>query len=416
MARELARYADGTRLPAIRSWGPVLVALCLMVALVGCAATDLGANPGTGGTTAATGLPAGATTSAVATGAPTAVSTPSGVNLPVPSTGNSGAVQPTGNLETDVRSVTDRDRPAVVFVGIEASLDPFSQPVPVGNGSGAIIDSQGHIVTNNHVVEQAQALKVTLPDGRSFDAQLVGRDPGSDLAVIQIQGNNLPVIPMGDSDKLQVGEWVVAIGNALGLEGGPTVTAGVVSALHRTIEEPNGVGLPDLIQTEAAINPGNSGGPLVNLQGQFVGINTAAPGPTGQGIQPTGIGFAIAINEAKPIIQELISQGHVTRPYLGIAPVTLTPAIKSQLGLTVDKGVIVASVGRGSPAEQAGLQRGDVITEADGKPVTSEVQLRQAIQAHKIGDTMQLTVVRDGGQSSTVTATLIEAPTPAPTP
>ncbi len=324
---------------------------------------------------------------------------------------NAPPLEPTGNLEKDIRAVVDRVRPAVAFVGIEASVRAFSAPVPVGNGSGAIIDPQGYILTNNHVVEQAQALRVTLPDGRSFDAQLVGRDPATDLAVIKINGTNLPAIPLGDSSKVQVGDWVVAIGNALGLEGGPTVTKGVVSAKDRTITEDNGASLVSLIQTDAAINPGNSGGPLVNLNGELIGINTAIPGPTSQGAQPFGIGFAISINEAKPIVQQLISQGRVIRPYLGVVPVTLTPAIASQLGIQVEKGVILDTVAPNSPAARVGLRQGDVITAVDGKPIASEADLRGAIQAHKIGDTMEMTVLRNGTQM-TIRAQLAEAPTP----
>ncbi len=316
---------------------------------------------------------------------------------------------PTGNLENDIQAVAQKVRPAVVFVGIEANLRNFSQPIPVGNGSGAIIDNQGHILTNNHVVEQAQALKVTLPDGRTFDAKLVGRDPVTDLAVIQIQGGNLPTIPLGDSSQLQIGEWVVAIGNALGLEGGPTLTKGVVSALDRTITEDSGASIAGLIQTDAAINPGNSGGPLVNLKGELIGINTAVPGPTGQGVQPSGIGFAISINEAKPIIQQLLTNGRVIRPYLGVAPITITPAIAAQLGLSVEKGVILDTVDPNSPAARAGLKQDDVIVAADGRPVNTEADLRAAIQAHKIGDTIQLTVLRNGQQMN-VNAQLVEAP------
>ncbi len=319
-------------------------------------------------------------------------------------------MQPTGNLENDVRAVADRVRPGVVFVGIEANVRNFSQPVPVGNGSGVIIDQQGHILTNNHVVESAQALQVTLPDGRSFKANVVGTDPSTDLAVIQIQGSNLPVIPLGDSSKLQVGDWVIAIGNALGLEGGPTVTGGVVSALNRTIDEENGASIYGLIQTDAAINPGNSGGPLVNLNGEVVGINTAVPGATSQGYQPYGIGFAISINEAKPIIQQLIQNAHVTRPYLGISAVTVTPAIAAQLGVNADQGVVIADVASSSPAAQAGLQQGDVITAIDGKPIKDEASLRQAIQSHQIGDTIQLTILRNGKQRI-VSAKLAQAPT-----
>lgn len=342
---------------------------------------------------------------------PSATQGPSGAPTLALAPANAPALQPTGNLENDIRAVADRVRPAVAFVGIEASVRNFSAPVPVGNGSGAIIDPQGYILTNNHVVEQAQALKVTLPDGRSFNARLVGRDPATDLAVIKIDGSNLPTIPLGDSTQLHVGDWVVAIGNALGLEGGPTVTKGVVSAMDRTITEENGASLVGLIQTDAAINPGNSGGPLVNLSGELIGVNTAIPGPTGQGVQPYGIGFAISINEAKPIIQQLISQGRVVRPYLGVVPVTVTPAIAAQLGLSVDKGVILDSVAPSSPAAQAGLRQGDVITAVDGKPIASEAELRQAIQAHKIGDTMELTVLRNGKQT-TVRAQLAQAPTP----
>ncbi len=334
---------------------------------------------------------------------------PSGTLVPLPP--SAPLLQPTGNLENDIQAVVQHVRPGVVFVGIEANLHSFGQPVPVGNGSGAIIDAQGHIITNNHVVEQAQALKVTLPDGRTFDAQIVGRDPATDLAVIQIHGDNLPVIPLGDSDQLQVGEWVIAIGNALGLEGGPTVTKGVVSAVNRTITEDNGASIPGLIQTDAAINPGNSGGPLVNLRGEVVGINTAVPGPTGQGVQPFGIGFAISINEAKPIIQQLLTSGRVIRPYLGVAPVTITPAIRAQLGLSVDKGIVLDTVAPNSPAAKAGLQQGDVITAVDGKPIADEAGLRQAIQSHRIGDTMTFTVLRKGRQM-TVQTQLVQAPTP----
>ncbi len=323
---------------------------------------------------------------------------------------NQPLLQPTGNLENDVRAVADRVRPGVVFVGIEANVRNFSQPVPVGNGSGVIIDPQGHILTNNHVVESAQALQVTLPDGRSFKANVVGTDPSTDLAVIQIQGSNLPVIPLGDSSKLQVGDWVIAIGNALGLEGGPTVTGGVVSALNRTIDEENGASIYGLIQTDAAINPGNSGGPLVNLNGEVVGINTAVPGATSQGYQPYGIGFAISINEAKPIIQQLIQNAHLTRPYLGISAVTVTPAIAAQLGVIAEQGVVIADVASSSPAAQAGLQQGDVITAIDGKPIKDEASLRQAIQSHQAGDTIQLTILRNGRQMK-VSAKLAQAPT-----
>lgn len=329
------------------------------------------------------------------------------------SSAQTGSIQPTGNLAEDVGLVAGRTSPAVVFIGIQANVRQFSEPIPVGNGSGAIIDAEGNILTNNHVVAGAQALQVTLPDGRTFDAEIVGRDPATDLAVIKIQGDNLPTIPLGDSATLNPGEFVIAIGNALGLEGGPTVTVGVVSALNRTIQDENGASISGLIQTDAAINPGNSGGPLVNLNGELVGINTATAGATSEGFQPSGIGFAISINEAKPILQELLTQGRVVRPYLGIVPVTLTAAIRAQLGLEIEKGVILANVSANSPAAAAGLRQGDVVISADNSPVATDQELRRAIQAHRIGDIMQLTIVRDGEpQQQIITVTLAESPAP----
>ncbi|MGE5140001.1 MAG: S1C family serine protease [Rudaea sp.] len=390
--------------------GKAAILLVLFFALAGCGlftvtVPSVPQNPGPNN-----GNPPSAAQPGFGTQAPPAQ--PAAAQATVPTyNNNTPLLQPTGNIETDIQAVVDRVRPAVVFVGIEQSVRNFSQPVPVGNGSGVIIDTQGHILTNNHVVEQAQALTVALPDGRSFPAQVVGRDPATDLAVIQIKASNLPVAALGDSSKLQVGQWVVAIGNALGLEGGPTVTKGVVSALNRTIQEQNGASLSSLIQTDAAINPGNSGGPLVNLQGEVIGINTAVPGPTSSGEQPYGIGFAIAISEAKPIVQQLIAQGNVTRPYLGIVPLTVTPAIKAQAGLAVDSGVVITDVSQGSPAEAAGLQVGDVIVAIDGKPITDETGLRQAIQSHKIGDTITITINRNGRQGN-VRATLAQAPAP----
>ncbi|HEX9076092.1 MAG TPA: trypsin-like peptidase domain-containing protein [Anaerolineae bacterium] len=398
-------------LKSFRRWITAPLMAVVLLTLFGCGLVSVDIGSALGTPTPDLSGPAQAPTIDLNANPPAnqAPSAPSGTLVPLPQ--NAPLLQPSGNLETDIQAVAQHVRPAVVFVGIEANLRSFGQPVPVGNGSGAIIDAQGHILTNNHVVEQAQALKVTLPDGRTFDARVVGRDPASDLAVIQIQGNNLPVLPLGDSDKLQIGEWVVAIGNALGLEGGPTVTKGVVSALNRTITEDNGASIPGLIQTDAAINPGNSGGPLVNLRGELVGINTAVPGPTGQGVQPSGIGFAISINEAKPIIQQLLTSGRVTRPYLGVAPVTITPAIRAQLGLSADKGVILDTVAPNSPAARAGLQQGDVIVAADGNPLVDEAALRQAIASHRIGDTMRLTVLRSGRQMD-VQVQLAQAPAP----
>jgi S1-C subfamily serine protease len=298
----------------------------------------------------------------------------------------------------------------------QVQVDQFNQPftVPTGVGSGIIYDNQGHILTNNHVVAGAQKILVSLPDGRSFPAKLIGRDSQTDLAVVQISGSNLPVAKLGDSKKLQVGDWVVAIGNALALPGGPTVTAGVVSALDRTVQEPagptsQGPFLFDVIQTSAPINPGNSGGPLANLNGEVVGINTLVAGQAEPGVQAQGIGFAIAISTAKPIADQLVATGKVIHPYMGIGYIPLNPAIAAQLGIQAKEGVVIARVVPGSPAEKAGLQVREVITEVDGTPLTGESTLAQIINEHKPGDTLTLTVLK-GTQQSTVKLTLGEMP------
>jgi serine protease Do len=326
-----------------------------------------------------------------------------------------------------IRMVSEDVKPAVVqvtneqamssqFPNLPSSMTP-DQAVPVGVGSGIIYDDQGHILTNNHVVEGAQTLLVSLPDGRSFKAKLIGADPRTDLAVVQISGSNLPTAVLGDSSQLQVGDWVVAIGNALALPGGATVTAGVVSALGRAIPEPGsgqsqaaGPFLFDLIQTDAAINPGNSGGPLINLDGQVVGINTLAAGSAGaSGQQAQGIGFAISISTAKPIADQLVATGKVVHPYMGVAYVPLTPAIAAQLGVTATHGVVVQQVVPGSPAEKAGLQPKDIITEINGQSLTGESTLALIIHNQKPGDTVDLTVLRNG-QTMQVKLTLGEAP------
>jgi serine protease Do len=347
---------------------------------------------------------------------------PPGASTPVPALGST----PSGSEATPAAPLSPTDfskavaqvaqtvKPAVVQITNEQTqLGQFNQPytVPAGVGSGVIYDSQGHIITNNHVVAGAQKLLVTLPDGRSFDGKLIGTDPQTDLAVVQITGTNLPIAQLGKSSALVVGDWVVAIGNALALSGGPTVTAGVVSALGRTVQEPGetqnsqGPYLFDVIQTDAPINPGNSGGPLVNLAGQVIGINTLVAGSTGNGVQAEGIGFAIAIDTAKPIADQLVATGSVTHPYLGISYVPLNPAIAAQLGTSQTQGVVIMDVSAGSPAAAAGLQPKDVVTEADGKTLQSDSDLAQILNSHKPGDKMTLTVVR-GTQTLPITVTL----------
>jgi S1-C subfamily serine protease len=287
--------------------------------------------------------------------------------------------------------------------------------VPAGVGTGFVIDKQGHILTNNHVIAEAQKLEVQTTDGKTFPAKLTGRDPRTDLAVIQVEGQNLPVVSLGDSGKLQVGQWVVAIGHALGLEGGPTVTTGVVSAVGRTMQEPGdragqaGPYLFDLIQTDAAINPGNSGGPLLNLDAQVIGVNTLGAAMAEPGVPAQGINFAIAINTAKKIADQLIATGKVDHSYLGIAVTPNTPALAQRFGLPNKPGLAVAEVQAGGPAAKAGIQPKDAITAVDGKPLKDESGLSRALAEHKPGDTIKLTVAR-GDQTLEIQVTLGSAP------
>jgi len=323
-------------------------------------------------------------------------------------------------LSTAIRQVAQQVKPAVVQITNEqVQAEQFSQPftVPAGVGSGVIYDKQGLILTNNHVVEDAGQLLITLPDGRSFKGRLLGGDPQTDLAVVKIDATNLPVAQLGSSDDLQVGDWVVAIGNALALPGGPTVTAGVVSALGRTVQEPGsapnqpGPYLFDVIQTDAPINPGNSGGPLVNLAGQVVGISTLVAGQAEPGVPAQGIGFAIATSAARPIADQLASVGHAVHPYIGISYASLNPALAAQLGISLKDGAVLGEVVPGSPAERAGLQVGDVISAIDGQPLVSESTLSQIVDGHKPGDRLALTVTRNAQQLN-VTLVLGEKTSP----
>ena len=290
-----------------------------------------------------------------------------------------------------VPQVVSKVRPSVVqIVSRQVSYDLFLRPEPSeGVGSGVIFNSSGHILTNSHVLGDAKEISVILPDGRKFAGKVMGRDPVTDLAVIMINGKNLPQSPLGDSSKLEIGETVIAIGNALGLEGGPTVTVGVVSALNRSIEDPGGEALSDLIQTNAPINPGNSGGPLINLRGEVVGINTAIIASA------QGIGFAIAINSAKPIAWELLEKGKIVQAWLGIAPITIHRGMAASYDLAVKEGVFIAKVEKGSPAAITGLGAGDIIVALDGSQIKSLTELRSALATKKIGEKVNLGVNRN---------------------
>ena len=256
-----------------------------------------------------------------------------------------------------------------------------------GKGSGFIVTKNGYILTNNHVVEGADKIKVTLLDGRSFDAKKIGQDPTFDLAVIQIKAPDLPVLLLGDSDATEVGEWVVAIGNPLGFEN--SVTAGVVSAKNRTLQAP-GINFQGFMQTDAAINPGNSGGPLIDLSGRVVGINTAIV-PYAQ-----GIGFAVPINMAKQIMDDLIQHGEVRRGWLGVTVQPLTSALVDAYKIPVREGSIIANVEPGSPADKYGLRRGDVIVSIAGNAVKNSQDVVFFVRNKLAGDKVQFEIYRDG--------------------
>jgi serine protease Do len=266
-------------------------------------------------------------------------------------------------------------------------------------GSGFIIDRDGYIVTNNHVIEGADEIKVSLANDKEFDAEIIGRDPNTDLALIKIKGApDLIPLKLGDSDNLTVGSWVVAMGSPFGLE--QTVTAGIVSAKGRVI----GSGpYDDFIQTDASINPGNSGGPLLNMNGEVVGINTAIVA------QGQGIGFAIPVNLARGIIDQLKIHGSVTRGWLGVGIQDLTPELAEYYGLKEKQGVLVAQVFEGDPADKAGIKAKDVIIEVDGKPVSSSRELTSMIAAIPVGQKTPVKILRDG-QEKTVNVEIAKRP------
>jgi len=269
------------------------------------------------------------------------------------------------------------------------------QPPQEGLGSGVIVSADGYILTNNHVVHGADVIKVTLNDGRELTAKVVGTDPESDLAVVKVDAKNLPAITFADSEQIEVGDRVLAVGNPFGI--GQTVTSGMVSGLGRATM---GLGYEDFIQTDAAINPGNSGGALVDAEGRLVGVNTAILSRSG-GSQ--GIGFAIPANLARNVMEQLVARGKVVRGYLGVTVQDITPALENEFNVTTTKGAIVAEVVGGSPAAKAGLRSGDVITKLDGKDVIDARHLKLASAGIVPGRKVEAQYVRDG---KTVTAEL----------
>ncbi|MFM6356685.1 MAG: HhoA/HhoB/HtrA family serine endopeptidase [Planktothrix sp.] len=343
--------------------------------------------------------------------APTVAPTP----IPSPVSATSGTIADP-NL---VSSVVEQVGPAVVRINAtktvesqvpEAFNDPLfqrffgsqmpdapQQEIVRGSGSGFIVNSNGQIITNAHVVDGATKVSVVLKDGRQFEGKVIGTDPVTDVAVVKIEANNLPTVKVGNSEALQPGELAIAIGNPLGLDN--TVTVGIVSATGRSGSQ---VGIPDkrvsFIQTDAAINPGNSGGPLLNQNGEVIGMNTAII----QGAQ--GLGFAIPINQVQHIAEQISTTGKVQHPYLGISMVTLSPEVKeslnqdpnSPISVNEDQGILIVRVMPNSPAHQSGLRAGDVIVQVENKPVTKADEVQQAVENVSVGSSLKMEIKRQG--------------------
>ncbi len=328
--------------------------------------------------------------------------TPSATPTTQPTTTPSGT--PLSALPS-VADVVAKVTPAVAYVSVEyTDTSFFFQTTATKSGSGVVLSPDGYILTNNHVIDGYTKIEVSLPnDATTYQAKLVGADPTSDLAVIKIDAHNLTTAQFGDPSGLRDGDWVIALGNALGLvEGGPTVTLGIVSGLGRSFTIGQSA-YYDVIQTDAAINPGNSGGPLVNLEGQVVGIDTFII----SGAQ--NIGFAVSTNTARRVYNDLVQYGHVTRPFLGINMQDLTPALASQLGISITKGVLAAYVASGSPAAKAGIQANDVITSFQGQSVTQASALIKLLWQYNVGDNVQITIWR-GNSQQVVSVTLGQSP------
>jgi serine protease Do len=313
--------------------------------------------------------------------------------------------------DSDLPSIADvvaLVKPSVVAINTEyVSYDLFNRPYEQqGAGSGWIIDEDGIIVTNNHVVEGAQSVTVTLADGRTFPALTIRTDSLSDLAVIKVNASNMPAASVGSSGLLRVGDWVIAIGNSLGL--GISATKGIVSAQNISLSVSAGQTLDDLIQTDAAINPGNSGGPLVNMAGEVIGITSVKVSQVGV----EGMGYAISSDSAMPIIEELIQNGYVVRSWLGVVLYTVDEYAVLRYDLAVDEGALITGMAASSPAAEAGMQPGDVITSFDGEAVTSAEGLIQAIHSKEIGQEVEI-VFWQGDSQFTTYAILEESPPPS---
>jgi S1-C subfamily serine protease len=389
---------------------PLIVALSLLGAALGCGVSFEELITSTTPTLASTTRPSPTPTPAATAVPPVVVS------------------RPASDLEAQVVAVYEAVGPAVVNITTRIVLfDWFMRPVPQeGSGSGFIADTDGHIITNYHVVENAEELIVTLADERTFPATIVGTDPSTDLAVIRIEADGLPQpVTLGDSDALRVGEFVVAIGNPFGQAG--TLTVGVISALGRTIESPDGRFIGEAIQTDAAINPGNSGGPLLDLEGRVIGVNSQIISPSRAS---AGVGFAVPVSTVRRVVTQLIAEGRYPHPWLAMRMLSLTPAWADALrdagmDLPADEGLLVIEVGSGTSAERAGIRGadrvvrignvqvpigGDVIIALDGEPIGNYEEFIVYLETRKkVGDVVDVKVMRDGAEA-VIPVTLDERP------
>jgi len=342
------------------------------------------------------------------------ISLPDKVEITEAASGNPEDAEEQNNI-----SVYRKNIESVVNITSRAmTFDFFYGLVPQeGQGSGFIIDKEGHILTNYHVIADARQLEVTLHNRKKYRATVIGTDRSHDLAVIQIKGAELTPMVLGDSHNLQVGQKVYAIGNPFGLSG--TLTSGIVSSI-RSVQEPEGTTIDEAIQTDAAINPGNSGGPLLNWRGEVIGINTMIASAVGQS---SGIGFAIPINTAKAVLNDLVTLGRVRRPALGVRTIPISPELAEQMGLAADNGLLIEQVVPGGAADHAGLRGGseqaylgnypimvggDLIVAIDGQDVQDQGNLSQVMNNHRAGDTVRITFYR-GKKKMDVTVTLGEA-------
>jgi serine protease Do len=359
-----------------------LAFLIILVSATGCVYIKLGTSP---------------------TPTPTVIPSPIDPSFILPPTSISRTIP----VIPDFAPVIAEIRPSVVAINTRIpGLDIFGGAMnQKGAGSGWIIDESGLIVTNNHVVEGAGSINVTLDDGRNFSAELVRTDTVSDLAVIKINAPDLKAAKVGDSSRLRVGDWVIAIGNSLGQ--GISATKGIVSALGVSISVGAGETLYDLIQTDAAINPGNSGGPLVNLLGEVNGITSVKVAEVGV----EGTGFAISTREALPIIEDLVKVGYIIRPWMGVSLYSVDQIVIMRYRLAVDRGALVTRIAAGSPADNAGIQAGDVITAIDEKEIKAVDDLNDIVHGYGIGQQINVTYYR-GSLKNTVSLVLTASPPP----